>query len=345
MTAPARPIIPPSPLRRAAGLAVTAGLLALLSLTPAMPVSALDQQANAIRVTENQTVEKDYGPISGSQPLPVIPPDPVPKLNTPERCRQATYCDVIPLEVVLPPTLRPSDEFFVSVTLDWKTSTLPPVSAGGHDYTTAREINDLDLYVWTDPAGAEPVQAAATDTEPESLRLFRPSKGKYSIVVFNYSGPNTGYKLTVSYKPEKIVPPFESLAPDFNPVATPAAPYQPPVDLSAGPPALPIDTSAAPTTPTTLPPPPQEAKPPAPLAPVAVDPDPDFSNFNDSAFDQQLAAPTTDVLKQKEAKAVGPPKPASGASLVFWLAIVPLLLMAAAGFWLSKKGSAVLKLR
>ena len=78
---------------------------------------------------------------------------------------------------------------------------------------------------------------------------------------------------------------------------------------------------------------------------MAVDPDPDFSNFNDSAFDQQLAAPTTDVLKQKEAKAVGPPKPASGASLVFWLAIVPLLLMAAGGIWLSRKGSAVLKVR
>jgi hypothetical protein len=345
MTAPVRPLTVPSPIRRAAGLAVTAGLLALLALTPAMPVSALDQQANAIRVTENQTVEKDYGPISTFQPLPIVPPSPAPQLNTPERCKQATYCDVIPLEVVLPPTLRPSDEFFVSVTLDWKTSTLPPVSAGGHDYTKPQEINDLDLFVWTDPAGDEPVKTSATDTEPETLRIFRPSKGKYSIVVFNYIGLNTGYKLTVSYKPEKIVPPFESLAPDFNPVATPAAPYQPPVDLSGGPPTLPIDTSAAPTTSTTLPPPPPEAKAPAPLTPVAVDPDPDFSNFNDSAFDQQLAAPATDILKQKEAKAVGPPKPASGTSLVFWLAIVPILLMAAGGIWLSKKGSAVLKLR
>jgi hypothetical protein len=199
--------------------------------------------------------------------------------------------------------------------------------------------------VWTDPAGDDPVQQSATDTTPEKLRLFRPAKGKYSIVVFNYTGPNTGYRLTVSYKPEKIVPPFESLAPDFNPVAAPAAPFQPPVDHSDGPATLPIDTSAAPTTTTTLPPPPAEAKPPAPLAPVTVDPDPDFSNFNDSAFDQQLAAPSTDVLKEKAVKATGPPKPASGASLVFWLAIVPLLLMAAGGLWLSKKGSAVLKLR
>src|SRR5439155_25736521 len=148
-----------------------------------------------------------------------------------------------------------------------------------------------------------------------------------------------------TYKPEKIVPPFESLAPGFTPVATPAAPFEPPVDLSDTPPGLPIDTSPPATTPTTLPPPAQEAKAPAPLTPVAVDPDPDFPNFNDSAFDQQLAAPTTDILKQKQVKAVGPPKPASGTSLVFWLAIVPLLVMAAGGFWLSKKGSAVLKVR
>ena len=102
--------------RRLAGFATTAVFLALLALSPAMPVSALDQAANTIRVTENQTVEKDFGPIPGQNPLPGLPA-PAPKLNTPEACRQATYCDVIPLEIVLPPTLRPSDEFFVSVAL------------------------------------------------------------------------------------------------------------------------------------------------------------------------------------------------------------------------------------
>jgi hypothetical protein len=78
---------------------------------------------------------------------------------------------------------------------------------------------------------------------------------------------------------------------------------------------------------------------------VAVDPDPDFTNFSDDAFDEQLASPKTDVLTEKQVKAVGPPKPASTSSLVFWLAIVPLLLAAAGGFWLSRKGSAVLRMR
>ncbi len=333
-----------APVRRLAGFATTGALLGLLSLTPAMPVSALDQAANTIRVTENQTVEKNFGPITAMEPLPGGLPAPAPRLDTPDRCRQATYCDVVPLEVVLPPTLKPSDEFFVSVSLEWKTQTLPGVSAGGADYSKPREVNDLDLYVWGDPAGTDPVQQAATDTQPEKLRLFRPSKGKYSIVVFNYQGPNTGYTLRVEYKPEKIVPPFESLAPDFNPVATPPTPFIPPVEESERPPALPIDTSGQAETPTTVPAPPAEARP-APLTPVVVDPDPDFTNFADDAFDQQLAAPTTDVLKEKQVKAVGPPKPASTSSLVFWLAIVPLLLVAAAGIWLSRKGSAVLKLR
>jgi hypothetical protein len=327
-----------APIRRLAGFATTTVLLALLSLTPAMPVSALDQAANTIRVTENQTVTKDFGPITGAEPLPGLPA-PAPVLNTPDRCKQATYCDVIPLEVVLPPTLKPSDEFFVTVALEWQTQSVP-----GTDYTKPQQVNDLDLYVWGDPQTDAPVQQSATATQPEQLRLFRPSKGKYSIVVFNYIGPNTGYKLTVTYKPEKIVPPFESLAPEFNPVATPPAPYTPPVDLSEPPPALPVDNSAPVETPAPAPAPPAEAAP-APLTPVAVDPDPDFTNFADDAFDQQLAAPTTDVLTEKQVKAVGPPTPASTGSLVFWLAILPLLLVAAAGFWLSRKGSAVLKLR
>jgi hypothetical protein len=325
-------------LRRLAGYATTATLFGLLALSPAMPVSALEQAANTIRVTENQTVEKNFGPMASQNPLPGLPA-PAPRLNTPDSCKQATYCDVIPLEIVLPATLKPSDEFFVSVDLTWQTESLPAT-----DYTKAQQINDLDLYVWNDPMADEPAGQSSTAAQPEHLRLFRPAKGKYSIVVFNYLGPNTGYKLSVSYKPEKIVPPFESLAPDFNPVATPPLPYVPPVDLSGPPAELPVDNSdvVEPPTPPTAPP--AEATS-APLSPVVIEPDPDFTNFADDAFDEQLAAPTTDVLTEKQVKSVGPPKPASTSTLVFWLAIVPLLVLAGAGFWLSKKGSAVLKLR
>jgi hypothetical protein len=331
-------------LRRVAGFATSGVLLGLLALSPAMPVSALDQSNNTIRITENQTVEKDYGPIAMPNPAPGLPA-PAPQSHTPEACRQATYCDVIPLEIVLSPTLQPRDEFFVTVYLDWKTEQLPGIKIGEAEYRKPEDINDLDLYVWNDPPAEEPVQRGSTAARPEQARFFRPDKGKYSIVVFNYGGPNSGYKLKVEYKKEDLVPPFESLAPDFTPVASPTEPFVPPVEaIEPESPTLPIDTSEFDTPPATTPAPPAEA-PPTPLTPVAIDPDPDFTNFADDAFDEQLAAPTTDVLTEKQVKAVGPPKPASASSLVFWLAIVPLLLLAGGGFWLSRKGSAVLKVR
>ncbi|HEV3364837.1 MAG TPA: hypothetical protein VG795_12000 [Acidimicrobiia bacterium] len=331
--------------RRLAGFATSGVLLGVLALSPAMPVSALDQAAHTIRVTENQKVEKEFGPIPAMNPLPIAPPAPAPKLNTPEQCRQQPYCDVIPLEVVLPPTLKPADEFFVSVNLEWKTERIDGISAGGHEYVKPTDVNDMDLYVWDDPIGEEPIVQSATSATPEFTRLFRPSKGKYSIVVFNFSGPNTGYKLTVEYRPEHIVPPFESLAPDFTPIETPPDPLVAPIEEPEAPVELPIDTSGEDFTPLAPPPAPPAEAAPAPLTPVAIDPDPDFTNFADDAFDEQLAAPATDVLTEKQVKAVGPPRAASAGSLIFWLAIVPMLLLAGGGIWFSKKGSAVLKLR
>jgi len=331
--------------RRLAGFATSGLLLGVLALSPAMPVSALDQANNTIRVTENQKVEKEFGPIPAMNPLPIEPPAPAPSLSTPEQCKQQPFCDVIPLEVVLPPTLQKADEFFVSVALEWKTQQISGISAGGNEYVKPTNINDMDLYVWDDPMGEAPVAQSGTAKLPESLRLFRPSKGKYSIVVFNYVGPNTGYKVTVEYKPESIVPPFESLAPEFNPGESPFVPDESAVETPDETPVLPIDTSGVDATPTTLAPAPPAEAAPAPLTPVVIDPDPDFTNFADDAFDDQLAAPTTDVLTEKQVKAVGPPKPASASSLVFWLAIVPLLLLGGGGFWLSRKGSAVLKVR
>ena len=102
--------------RRLAGLGFSGLLFGVLALSPAMPVSALEQANNTIRVTENQTVEKEFGPIAMPNPAPGLPA-PAPKSNTPESCKQATYCDGIPLEIVLPPTITPRDEFFVTVSL------------------------------------------------------------------------------------------------------------------------------------------------------------------------------------------------------------------------------------
>ncbi len=329
-----------SPRSRLAAFGTLAALLGLLALSPARPVSALDQ--DAIRVTESQTVEKEFPPLASMNPLPGLP-SPAPRLNGPDACRQATHCDVIPLEIVLPPTLKATDEFFVHVQLWWETSQLPST-----DDKPAQNANDLDLVVWDDPVPETgmPAEYSTSDTRPEGLKLYRPTKGKYSIVVSNYVGANTGYRLKVEYKPESIVPPFESLAPEFTPLEPPAEQFDPPVDEPGAPPVPSVDRSGEAQVPP-LPPlaPVETPAPPVPLSPVAIDPDPDFGNFGDDAFDKQLAAPAPGVLAEKRVKALGPPKPASTGSLVFWLAIVPLLLIGAGGLWLSKKGSAVLNLR
>ena len=68
--------------RRLAGFATSGVLLGVLALSPAMPVSALDQAAHTIRITENQKVEKEFGPMPVQNPLPGLPA-PAPKLNTP----------------------------------------------------------------------------------------------------------------------------------------------------------------------------------------------------------------------------------------------------------------------
>jgi hypothetical protein len=327
---------------RVLGLVALALALAGIGV-PSSPVAALDQTAAAIRVAENQTVEKEFGPIPGQKPVGV--PAPAPSLDTPDDCKQATYCDVIPLEVVVPATLAPADEFFVSVELSWATENIPSTPA-----TPTTAVNDMDLYVWDSPQAEEAVAVSARSQQPESLRLYRPTKGKYQIVVVNFAGPNTGYKLKLTYKPEVIPQPFESLEPAFTfpaaPVAEPAT-APPPVDLSDVPeppaPPAPAPTQAEPVVPATTPPPPPAPK----LEPVPVEPDADFTRFSDSDFDQALAAPSPDqdVLRQRQARAIGPAEPASAGSLLFWLGAVPLGLVMGGGVWLVRKGSAVLRFK
>jgi hypothetical protein len=317
-------------------LAATAVVaVAALNAPPVLPAGALPQPG--IRVEADQTVEKEYQPIPVFNPSPATPAtDPI----NPNDCKTSPACDTIPLEIVVPLTLDEADEFFVTVELSWQTMKTPGVDFGGPvGSVNETAVNDLDLYVWEDPQGADNIASSATSTSPEKLRMFRPVKGHYQIVVANYLGPNTGYKLTVTYKPERIETPFESLDPGFIPPLEPEVPITPPLDLSAEP-----EVAAAPLP--VLPAPATEPAPPAPLAPAPVEPDADFAASPDSGLDEELAAPPeSDVLKERQAAVTGPPKPASPSSLVFWLLAVPLVLVAGAGLWLAKRGSGVLRLR
>jgi hypothetical protein len=340
----------PAPRRRLLLAGVALALAVTASPGPAGPAIALPQ-AQGLRVQENQAVEQEYPPIPGQNPIPDVPP-PARNLTTPDDCRTVPWCDVIPLEVLVPPTLQAADEFFVNVELSWETQRIPqgPEVPGNGPVTNETPVNDLDLYIWEEPAGEEDVAASTTDVIPEVARLFRPTKGKYQIVVVNYVGPNTGYKLKVSYKPEIIEPPFELLEPVFEPPARPVTelvPSQPPLDLSSGPEPGGADLSALPSPPVSAPVAAVPEPPVVPsLEPVPVEPDPDFANFTDSEFEDALAAPPgSDVLRERRARVVGPAEPASPASLVFWLALVPVALVAGGGVWLARRGSAVLRFK
>ena len=329
------------PCRRLLGLVGVLAVLVAAGSAPT-PVGALEQQPG-IRVEENQTVEREFGPIAGQDPLPAE------QLSTPDSCRTAAYCDVIPLEVVLPADLVDSDEFFVAVELRWETPNLPSTPASG-----TQAVNDLDLYVWDDPAGESEIAHSEEATEPEALRLYRPVKGRYQIVVHNFRGANTGYRLKVSYVTEILEKPFESLEPGFEPPPFPleSVPAEPPVDLSGEPePEDPADNDrtgspvAAPE-PVVVPPAAPEPVSGLPLEPVEIEPDSDFADFDDADFEEALAAPPdSDVLRQRETRAVGPVEPASAGSVVFWLVIVPLVAVTGGAYWLMRRGSARLRMR
>jgi hypothetical protein len=325
--------------RRLVQLGVLSLLVAALG-GPVAPSSALEQ-AQGLRVEENQTIAQEYQPIPMFNPAPDNPTG-KPGI-TPDDCKTAAWCDVIPLEVVIPPDLGEDEEFFVRVKLEWETQNIPsnPVNP------TTRAVNDLDLYVWDDPQGDVEQAMGATEQEPEELALFRPTKGRYQIVVANYLGPNTGYRLSATYKPEPIIPPFESLEPVFELPPFPAEMpvFEPPAELSEPEPVDPVpDFSGAPVE---APPAPVVDRAPAPpLEPVAVEADPDFENFDDEDFADALAAPAqSDVLRERKARVVAAAEPVSAPSLVLWLAVLPLALAAGGGFWLARRGSGVLRVK
>lgn len=314
------------------------GLLMAAVGGPAGTSSALEQ-TQGLRVAENETVAQEY------KPIPVFNPAPDDAVTgsriTPEDCKTAAWCDVIPLEVVTPPDLANEEEFFVRVKLEWETRNIP----GNPVTPDTRALNDLDLYVWDEPEGEVELAMGATEQEPEELALFRPTKGRYQIVVANYLGPNTGYRLTATYKPEPIIPPFESLEPIFElpPLPAEAPVFEMPAEEPEPEPVAPLpDFSGLPVEA-----PPAPAVEPAPsLEPVAVEADPDFEDFDDSEFADALAAPPqSDVLQERKTRAVAPPEPASAPMVVLWMAVLPLALAAGTGFWLTRRGSGVLRVK
>jgi len=280
--------------------AITIAMWAVLAGTVA--VRAGTQQG--MTVAPNGRASQSYPPLVGTFPSTAgVPfaPDP-----DPGTCASAPSCDVIPLTVIQPDGLGIFDDFSIEVTLSWTAS-------AGDD--------DLNLYLWYDPPQSSyAASSSVTSHNPESLRFASPTSGKFSIVVTNASGVNTGYAVTARSIYSKGQPPPEL-------AGAPAAgqPGTAPQFATQGPSAAtgPRASFAAPTFVGPGETPPSIAEPGGVATPG---PDPRLA-----ALDPSVAAGLAGTPRLfRESPTLGRPRPVSPQLLVFWTVAFPLLLLVAA---------------
>lgn len=285
--------------------------VALVSFAGLSPASARSQQL--VRITEGVTIERSYGPIPGNFPT-------APTLNwTPPGCADgatgSATCDLIPLDIVVP-KLGPVDDFFVTLEISWD----DPAHA-----------NDIDIYLWDNEqvkrsqgsTGYTRLTYAATSNNPERIKLFVPTMGRYNLTVVNFAGPNVGYKFKASMTVIAFNAPFESLAPDFRPPSessvTPEQDAVAPFDYSTPP----SDGGSGPAAPA--------------FGEIAVLPDADL-DFGPSDFDGALAAPPP--LSTGIRSELRPPRPVAGVIAFFWLGVVPAVLTGAGAAFVLRRRTA-----
>ena len=313
---------------RAAAVGTLATLAAASWLTwVAPPVQALEREG--LTIGQDEVVEAEYGPVVGNNPANAA--------HTPAECRVQTYCDSIPLEVVVPPGIPEDEEYFIQVLLEWETRQAPPdpvLSPEGY------ALNDMDMFIYTDPATPEEaesrghtpdtvgdpyVAAGASGGTPEQAFMFKP-EGKYWINIVNFIGANTGFKLKLTWVSESFPSPFEKLAPEFTPPTTAPPAPRPSADDDVDRTPVTFDTTPTPTfedtTPSSL-----------PTADIADDDDFDAGEFDTSDFEDELAAPAPVELDP----IVSRPDPPSNLALFFWLLAVPLGIIAIGGALVTRR--------
>ncbi len=277
----------------------------------------------------------------------------------PNFCKTAPTCTVVPLQVNLPSDFDPEkNDFAVQIRLDWETTQLP---------NNQGQQNDLDLFVWDEPQGKEPLGRSVGTVVPEIVGLAQPQKGKYNIVVRNSFGNNVGYKLTVRWIDGRLVKPDESQEPTFTPFfesgeTTQAGPT-PSGSADGG-----SSSGAGFTTPRATPRTPR-IPPPGSFGgggfPSIV---PEVPSSGGTAFgsttglDSEFGAggqedirallgaggdaPTGGLeLFKTRAAAAGPVEPPSSVLLWFWLAVVPLVLLGALALFVIRRRPTMLSFR
>lgn len=269
-------------------------------------VSARPQEG--IRVTQSQPAEAEYGAMGPGCPACSGRTGAAATLPTAGQCGGSyVWCDAIPVEIV-PPAGGSDDRdiFFTIFELHWDGS-------GGNDL-------DFKFYDNAQSTGSHELLGSSESTKnPEVIRAANASLEKYHLVVINYSGANTGYKIKARITTDPFQSPSEALAPDPPKRQDPAPDNQ---DSSAEESiATPPDFSGGGGGDTPL------DAPGATLDPVSgIGGDSDFG-FGFSDLDDRITVQPDDFAAGGPATALTPTEPVSAAVLLASLVGAPALLV------------------
>lgn len=238
-----------------------------------------------------------------------------PRKADPDFCRQANYCDTIPVQIPPPDVPRGAGYklvfkadstdgtdldviFWDNKQLKQKYGKCPP----GETCYDPLETDYTDLIVATDPQTGGP-------TSNGVYVIGEPDLIDYNITVLNFNGTSTGYTIYMELQVEGFVPPSEVRPPDNSRVATPSRPITTPRTPSQD---TPSSDEPAVGDPADLP----------ALNDLLIERDPDLQAIQDQNLADQLKAPPSQISQIGRVD-TGPPPPVSGLTLLLWLGVVP----------------------
>ena len=321
------------------------GRLLALALVAGAAVAASGAPAGAVRtpvftIENGKTPTATYGPIPGqyaATPAAVPEPsdcgngEPDEDLGVVVPGPLEAACDTVPIRIIPPPNLGPTEDFLVTITVSWNPSDMidDPTDVAGDT-----PADDIDVYFYDNHQIAQredPESSTWTNmgesTEfggPEKIKLFSPTLIDYNLVIVNVTGANIDYTVSATVAVDGFESPFEDLGPVFGSRRPTAARNDNTDNLIA-----PKDFSGedAPAEHSSI-----SARDiggvlsGGALAEVPVAPDHDFESFaNVASLEDQLAAPSPFGSGKHEL--LPKPKDVPAVVIAFWLVVAPLLAL------------------
>ncbi|MEX2537781.1 MAG: hypothetical protein WD646_03920 [Actinomycetota bacterium] len=200
--------------------AILFAFVTMIMTLQAATTQAIDQGHLGTIGPTNQTIEREFLPLTGIYPGTILPVEPI-AIFRPTVCRTLTYCDAFELDVDYPDRFRRLF-FGVSVTLTWDNPRTQQNPTG----------NDLDLFLFLgddDPVAGFPASDCQTPredacdnltsetiaiTEPEDTTPDDVEPLRFTVV--SEAGINIGYKITVKWYTFELPPQPKFERPDIQ---------------------------------------------------------------------------------------------------------------------------------